>query len=193
MLGIRKTLTISFFLSGMSSLIYEVVWSRMLQTFFSTTIYTTSAIFAFFLLGFGAGAYLWRHPLPSKEIKTLRNLQFLLGAYGIGMIILIPMTSSLYTLLPDWLLIRFSLSMLLILLPALLLGATWPLVNKIYFHNDQNEKYTKDIGNLYFINSLGAALGAFLSGFVLIPLIGLSKSSIFAACLNVTAAILLSI
>jgi spermidine synthase len=193
MLGIRKTLTISFFLSGMSSLIYEVVWSRMLQIFFSTTISTTSAIFAIFLLGFGAGAYLWRNRSAKNGLKSLRNIQFLLGAYGIGIIFLIPLTSSLYTLLPDSFLIRFGLSMILVLPPALLLGATWPLVNRIYVQHDHTKKHTKDIGNLYFLNSLGAALGAFISGFVLIPLIGLSESSFFAACLNLTSAVLLSI
>ena len=54
MIGI---LYLCFFLSGISGLIYQVVWVRMFGNLFGNTVYSASMVVAVFMLGLGAGSY----------------------------------------------------------------------------------------------------------------------------------------
>src|SRR5262249_61152761 len=49
-----------FFISGISGLIYEVVWLRMLTRILGNTVYATSTVLAAFMAGVGGGRYLIR-------------------------------------------------------------------------------------------------------------------------------------
>jgi spermidine synthase len=60
------------------------------------------------------------------------------------------------------------------ILPTLCLGATFPLVSKIY--TQSVSKVGRSIGVAYAINTIGAVLGSFCAGFVLIPLFGKESS-----------------
>jgi len=60
------------------------------------------------------------------------------------------------------------------ILPTLCLGATFPLVGKIY--TQSVSKVGRSIGVAYAINTVGAVLGSFCAGFVLIPLVGKENS-----------------
>ena len=48
-------LYLAFFCSGLSGLIYQVVWVRVFGNVFGNTIYSASAVVAVFMLGLGAG------------------------------------------------------------------------------------------------------------------------------------------
>ena len=47
-----------FFCSGVSGLIYQVVWVREFGNVFGATIHTTSLVVALFMLGLGSGSVL---------------------------------------------------------------------------------------------------------------------------------------
>jgi len=53
-----RLLYLLFFCSGLSGLIYQVVWVRVFGNVFGNTIYSASLIVAVFMLGLGAGSYL---------------------------------------------------------------------------------------------------------------------------------------
>src|SRR5438093_11026114 len=46
-----------FFCSGLSGLIYQVVWVRVFGNVFGNTIYSASLVLAVFMLGLGVGSY----------------------------------------------------------------------------------------------------------------------------------------
>ena len=48
-------------ISGMTALIYEVVWTRPLQLIFGSTVYAVSTIVTTFLAGFAIGSYSFRN------------------------------------------------------------------------------------------------------------------------------------
>ncbi|HKC55292.1 MAG TPA: hypothetical protein VKC35_04185, partial [Vicinamibacterales bacterium] len=50
----ESLLYLLFFLSGISGLIYQVVWVRVFGNVFGNTIYSASAVVAVFMLGLGA-------------------------------------------------------------------------------------------------------------------------------------------
>ena len=64
------------------------------------------------------------------------------------------------------------------------MGGTFPLMCRYFARN----KSGAQIGRLYAINTLGAASGAFLSGYLLIPSLGLSKTNTLAAAINLVIA-----
>jgi spermidine synthase len=54
--------------------------------------------------------------------------------------------------------------------PTVFLGATFPLVNRIYARSLPD--IGRSIGTAYAVNTIGAILGSFVAGFILIPLLG---------------------
>src|SRR5437763_1021066 len=82
---------------------------------------------------------------------------------------------------PARLAIIICLSLATLTLPTILMGATLPFLAK-FLTRSQTELANK-IGLLYGFNTLGAAIGTLVVGFVLIGLIGLTGSSFFASAL----------
>lgn len=187
----KKTILLVFGLSGAAALIYEVVWSRLLQTIFGSTVYTASAIFATFLLGFSIGAFSLRKKAESSDrpLRFLALVEISIGIYGILIIFIIKFMSKIYIFLPSFLIIRLILSFIVLLPPTILFGAVWPFINKYYIKDIK--RLGKGTGNLYSINSIGSALGAFASGFIFIPFLGFKTTSIIAASMNIIAGLLL--
>ena len=69
------------------------------------------------------------------------------------------------------------------------LGAAFPLVGKICTRSLSGAG--KSIGYAYAINSIGAVLGSFVAGFVLIPFLGKENSIRLVVCLQLVSALLL--
>jgi len=64
------------------------------------------------------------------------------------------------------------------------MGATFPVIAKFYI----KEKIGKGIGEVYAANNLGAILGSFAAGFLLIPLLGIKLAIIIAGTINILIA-----
>jgi len=186
----RKLLLLAFGLSGMTSLIYEILWSRPLQLIFGSTIYAVSTILTTFFVGFALGSYLFRHKADAAKNPVLlfSLLQIGIGIYGFFIL-------KLFTILPQAYLsleisglqfVQFGLLFLVLILPTTLFGATWPVANKAYI---KGERVGKDAGLLYSFNSFGSSLGPLSAGFMLLPLFGITKTAILVASLNLVMGI----
>ena len=81
-----------FLFSGIASLIYQVVWVRMLTLVFGHTIYSVSIVLSAFMAGLGLGSYLWGKTIDKTGkavigIRENRNpvlasrLHFFLSSY----------------------------------------------------------------------------------------------------------------
>lgn len=179
----KKILPLLFAISGMTALIYEIVWSRPLQLIFGSTIYAVSTILTTFFIGFALGSYVFRN-IADKTKNPLRLfglLEFGIGIYGLIILSLFKIITPIYLAL-DVLGLQFLLLFLILITPAILFGATWPVVNKAYV---KKEKVGKDSGALYSFNSFGSFLGPILAGFVLIPILGIKSTSILVALINI--------
>jgi len=189
----KTVILIVFGLSGAAALIYEVVWSRLLQVIFGCTVYTASTIFAAFLLGLSIGSFLFRKIADETKqpLFYLALFEVFIGLYGIGIIYLFKLLSWLYLFLPSLLIIKLVLCLIVLLPPTILFGAVWPFINR-YYINDVR-KLGSGTGNLYSANSIGSAFGAFAGGFIFVPFLGFRTTSIIAALLNIAAGLLLII
>ncbi len=198
--GRRWTLgLISYGLVGLTALTYEVAWTRVLTMIFGSSIYAFATMLAAFLIGIALGSLLARgrldglaHPWAAYAAGLA-----LLGALSLGtMLLLGRMTDLLAAVLAHYgaggrnlVLGSFALSALAMLGPTLVLGALFPLLVRAAAQGRAASAVT---GDVYFVNTLGSATGAFLAGFVLIPTIGLAHTLACAVAINfVTAAAVL--
>lgn len=193
---IRKLLLIGFVFSGIAALVYEITWIRPLQFLLGSTTYTISIIFAAFMAGLALGSL-----IISKHVDRIKNppktyalLEIGIGLYGLLLLSIFNVLPKVYNLLYSlhanfyfFQFVQFALVFAILLVPTMLMGATFPLVAKYY----TREKIGKGIGEVYFANNLGAIIGSFTAGFILIPLIGIKFSIIFAAALNLVIAIII--
>jgi spermidine synthase len=192
-LNLRKLILMAFVFSGMAALIYEVVWTRPLQFVLGSTIYTVSIIFSAFMGGLALGSF-----IASKYVDRIKNLPatyaFLelgIGLYGALLLVLFNILPdayrAIYYLHESFYIFEFGqliVSFLLLLIPTALMGATFPIIVKFYTQN----KIGKGVGEVYSANNIGAILGSFLGGFLLLPILGIKTTLIFAGIINVSLA-----
>ena len=186
-INFRKFILIAFMISGFTALVYEIVWARPLQLIFGSTIYAVSTILTTFFVGFTLGSYAFRNladRIKNPE-KLFAFLELGIGLYGLIILGIFKITMSIYLAL-EIPVLQFTILFLIIIIPATLFGAAWPVVNKIYINiNDLG----KDAGKLYSFNSFGAFFGSIAAGFILLPLLGITKTGILAASLNILIAL----
>ena len=77
---------------------------------------------------------------------------------------------------------RYAGSFLVMFVPTLLIGITFPLVNRMYA--GRTDALGRSIGTTYAVNTAGCILGSFIAGFVLIPTMGITKSIVLVGLLN---------
>ncbi len=94
----KKLILIIFGLSGMTALIYEIVWIRPLTVVFGSTIYAVSIIVASFLVGLALGSW-----IAGRYTDRLRNplryygfIEIGIGLYGLMLISIFAVLPALY-------------------------------------------------------------------------------------------------
>ncbi len=185
-----------YFCSGACSLIDEVVWARLLKLTLGNTVYASSIVVSVFMAGLALGALIMGR--FADRVRHRLRLYAMLELCATVAAVLMPaalrMADSLYRWYfitanpsPGTLLgLQVAISTLLLLAPTMLMGSTLPLLGR--FVTDMEDRVGHMVGRLYAINMLGAALGCFLAGFVLIQLVGVMGALYAAAGLNVFVA-----
>lgn len=182
-----------FALSGFSGLIYESVWSHYLKLFLGHAAYAQTLVLAIFMGGMAAGAWLagrFIHRVKSPLMAYVK-VELLIGVAGLLFHFVFLKTTEfmLDSVLPGIdsaimnELLRWVVAGLLILPQSILLGSTFPLMS-VGLIRAFPALPGQAISLLYFTNSIGAAVGVLVSGFVLIALVGLPGTIITASTLN---------
>jgi len=192
----KKIVLVSFCLSGMAALIYEVVWMRQLTLIFGTTVYAISTVLAVFMAGLALGSLILGR-IADRSNNPLRLYAFLQGGIGIY-VLFIPLIFNLINDLQVYLarnyalefsgfsFIRFGLCFLALLTPTTLMGGTLPVIVRFFVR--QKEELGGYIGRLYSLNTLGGVFGSFLAGFALILLLGVTETIYLTAAINLLIA-----
>ncbi|WP_282010323.1 fused MFS/spermidine synthase [Nitrospina watsonii] len=186
-----------FFVSGITALVYEIIWTRMLTLVFGHTVYSVSVVLAAFMAGLGFGSYVWGHVID-RAAQEDRHPPLLVYAL---IEILIGVTAALLTLIfykfhvfyawfhqfvPEspalFAAIKAVLAFLLMFVPTTLMGATLPIISKYYVTDDA--RLGRQVSYLYALNTLGASVGCLLAGFLFISLFGVAQTAWYAAVAN---------
>jgi spermidine synthase len=182
--------------SGLTALVYQIVWARLLGLAFGTTTEAISTVLAVFFGGLALGNLLAARGLARVQ-RPLRVYAWLEGAVGVFALLSLPLLRHLdvsYAWLgvphSPWALaaLRLGVAALVLLPPTTAMGATLPVVARGLMDRDGTLGRWSAV--LYGANTLGAVLGAALCGFWLIPGLGLTRSLVGAGCINLGVAAL---
>ena len=181
-----------FFFSGLSSLIYQVIWTRELVFVFGSTSFASSTVLSAFMGGLGLGSY-----FAGKYCDRMKNpfLWYGILEAGIGVwALLVPFLldaaipfykifwQAFHSEVLVFSLVRFAVVALILLPPTVFMGATLPLLAR--FIISSLSIVGNRVGFLYSINTCGAVFGAVTAGFMLIPSLGLNLTNLVAAIIN---------
>lgn len=186
-LGIPPRILFAVFtLSGISALFYQLIWQRSLLTIYGSNIESVTMVVSAFMLGLGIGSIVGG--VISKQPKVDLLLVFSLveigiGIYGFASLHLFYWVGGLTAGVGA--LTTGVLAFALILIPTLLMGSTLPLLVAHYVNVSKSVGYS--VSMLYFVNTLGAGLGAFLAAFVCLRFFGLAGSVYLAVFINLLA------
>ncbi|HIL72232.1 MAG TPA: hypothetical protein EYG38_20545, partial [Verrucomicrobia bacterium] len=187
-------LGLSAFCSGSAALIYETLWARSFSLIFGSTVQANAAVFAGFIVGLAIGAAVYgrwtRKSADPVRLYGLVEFGIAVSAILVGIV--------LFQFRNTWIvggggkgflfiMQTVGLVVLLILVPAGLMGGTLPILLHLA------RKLVDDaavVGRIYSFNVLGAAFGALLCGFYTIPKLGIIQSHFAAGTLNVIAGVL---
>lgn len=180
---LSKKLMLLFFCSGISAIIYQIVWQRILFASFGTNIESITIIVSVFMLGLGLGSLIGGNMANASEKKLLNYFVFFetsIGLFGLISVQFIEYISHLtFNLGGAWLpLIVF----LILVIPTFAMGATLPVLVSFLFK--QNKSVGNTVTNLYYINTLGSAVGCIITVCVLFIFCTLQVTIYIAALLN---------
>jgi spermidine synthase len=189
-----KLIFFIFFLSGMSGLIYEVVWLRILIRVLGCTVYATSTILGAFMAGLALGSYILGKYVD-QSTRLLRLYSFLelgiaLSAFVMPFVFewLIPVYRWVYDFTNEstFTIVRACLIFLCLIIPTTLMGGTLPVLSR--FLASDKSQFGNRMGFLYGINTLGALVGVLGSGFVFIGILGEFNTVLIGIAGNLFAA-----
>ncbi len=192
----RTYLLILFFLSGFSSLVYEIAWVRQASLTFGVSVYAYSAVLTAYMGGMALGSYLLgrRADQARRPLITFAILEAGIALLGILSLFALNWLNGFYAAVTHALqpglglltLLRLILSVLVLAPPTILMGATLPVMSRIYAA--QPGRVGRDVGWMYAVNTAGAVLGCLLTGVFFIRMLGLRESVLLGATLNMVAA-----
>src|SRR5262249_49679095 len=182
----RMLVLLLFFCSGATALVYEVLWSKYLTLMLGSTVQAQTVVLAVFMGGLAIGNRLFgkRSVAIDDPLRTYGILELLIGVYAflfprffkIGDFIFTKVGSVVVETPVLPVLLKLFLSVLLLLLPTILMGGTLPVL-AAWIQRHPGFDSGARVGIFYAVNSLGAVLGAWLAGFVLIHSFGLLSTA----------------
>jgi len=193
---------LAFFASGASSLIFQMIWSRLLHHVFGSSSVAISSVVSVFMAGLALGAWLF-----GRFADRIRRPLLLYAWAELGV--------AVFALCVPWLIdpegwlaganaalrerfgteslgfavARFACIVPVLIVPTTLMGSTLPLLSRHFVESSARASAVSTrVGRLYAVNTVGAVLGVFLAGFVLLPSIGVRATNLVAVGMNVALA-----
>jgi spermidine synthase len=189
---LKNVVFVLFFASGISGLIYEVVWLRILSRIIGVTSYATAVTLAAFMAGLALGSFIFGRLVDKRndQLRIFALLQLWLAVFAVVTPIILTGSVAVYKLVSVIThqnntvisLLKIVVSFLSLLVPTVLMGGTLPALTSFLVR--RGGMFGKNFSLLYGLNTLGAVFGVFLSGFVTIGAIGEWNTIFIAVSIN---------
>jgi len=174
--------------SGAAALVYEILWMRRFAAVFGATTPAVAATLAAVFLGFTVGSVVIG--ARTSRQRPLRAYGWLEMGAGLGALLVEPLLKwyehlypSLYQALAGshagLTAIKTALTMAALFLPTFFLGGTLPILGQFVSDSDDRRRLGMSAGGLYAANTFGAATGALIVPFLLLPNLGADASYAF--------------
>jgi spermidine synthase len=174
-------------LSGMAALVYQVVWVRQLSLVVGVEVYSITVAVSAFFAGLAAGGAVWgrvadRWRQPLMLYGLLEAGAAVAGV--VGTILLAHAAGAFVAVESHAGVLAWALPFLLVGGPAFLMGGTLPVAVRAWGSDD----VAGAGGWIYAVNTAGGIAGALLSSFALLPWLGVTRTAVAAAVMNLGAA-----
>ncbi|MCH7883582.1 fused MFS/spermidine synthase, partial [Patescibacteria group bacterium] len=181
-------LYLTVFITGATVLMLEILGTRIIAPYFGSSLYVWSSLISVTILSLAIGYFLGGWVADKKpEFKLLYLFIFLIGF----VLLIIPRVDSTVLIFASSYGVRLGslvATSILFVIPMVLLGAVSPYAIKLSANRLQNIGMTA--GGIYAVATLGSFVGAILTGFFLIPYIGIEAIiTSFAVLLFIIASI----
>ncbi len=188
---------VGIFLSGFTSLTYELLWIKQFKLLFGATLYAISAVLCAFMLGLALGAWLITKFLDAPNIKKFHPIRFygilelIIGIYALILPLILKSLSPIYPHLislsqnSDGTLhiLQFFIGTLVMLPATMLMGATLPVLGR-WAISDQYQIFP-GLSVLYGLNTFGAVAGCVWTQFIAVSHLGISGTNFSAVIINI--------
>jgi hypothetical protein len=182
-----RTLAALFFLSGFPALLYQLVWQRALFRIFGVNVESVTVVVTAFMLGLGLGSLAGgalsraaRLPL----LPLLAGIELLTAAFGLASPALFEAVAA--RVLGASLPVTAALTLALVAVPTLLMGATLPLL--VGHLVARTAEVGGSVGVLYAANTFGAGFACLVASVALFPFLGTAGTLHVAVGMNVAVA-----
>lgn len=184
-------------IAGFTSLAFQMAWVRLLIFFVKTDIYGVTVIIAAYLVGLSLGAFFVKSWIDRvlNPFRVLGVLEMGIGISALATIPLLPRVLGVYVAmqralegwgLAGWTIERFAICFFVVLVPTSFMGATLPVVTRIYV--DEMRGLGRKMGVIGCLDTAGSILGSFAGAFVMIPLLGIQRTIVATALINLCLA-----
>ncbi|MBW3670072.1 MAG: hypothetical protein KY432_00200, partial [Acidobacteria bacterium] len=165
--GAASAVLLIFFFSGLSSLLYQIVWLKELSYTFGNTVQAAATLIAVFLAGLGIGSFLFSRILVRvSPLLLYAVLEALIGLYGSFAPYGFDRLDELYVWFYQSVsadpaavsLMRVAAASMFLLVPTILMGGTLPIL--VRWWSRPGETTGQAVSRLYSANTFGATAGA---------------------------------
>jgi spermidine synthase len=181
------------FASGLTSLGYQVTWTRLLSSGTGSLTYVFTVILALFLIGIAIGAALFSvlRGRIKDPVRVLGWSQFAVAILSvIGLTLVISQPRSFDPSQPLESIGVLILSAVFVVLPVtIVMGLAFPTASELL--RDEDATAGKESGSLLAVNTVGAILGSLLIPFLLMPTLGSPSVIVLLAGVNVLVGVAL--
>ncbi|MDP6355847.1 MAG: fused MFS/spermidine synthase [Planctomycetota bacterium] len=168
------------FFSGFAGLVYQVLWMRQLGFLFGSTSHAAATTLAAFFAGLAGGSWFWgrRSTTTDNPLQVYAWLEAGIALTALLYFVVLSLFHLIYPVVyqsvasgPLLLAIKFVLALVLIFPSSFCMGGTIPVIGQFLIRSKAQFGITA--ARIYGVNTLGAALGAFITGFYSVFLLGL--------------------
>lgn len=194
----RRYVGMLFFLSGAAALIYQVLFTKQLSYVFGSQAVATYTVLATYMGGMAIGAWLGGRIAAnlSRPILIYAVCELAIGIYCLISPVIFGSLQSVYASLgtdilaqpTQLLLLRLGLGAIALIVPTTMMGMTLPILARHF--ERRAETLGHSVSLLYAANTIGAGMGALLAGYFIIPLLGVSSTTLLTVALNLAVAAL---
>lgn len=194
----RRWQFVLFFLSGLSGLVYQIVWLRLAFAAFGVVTPVISVVLSVFMMGLGLGSWMAgttvrRWPWSrDTALRVYSGAEFLIGiggfavpllfAWGEWALLPVGETDSVAYLVSSAGVIALALAPF-----CLCMGITFPvMLQAIRAERDEQDSFSY----LYLANVLGAMCGTLLTPLLLVEVFGFQGALMIAVASNWTASLI---
>lgn len=192
----RGIFFVMVFFSGFAGLLYQILWMRQLGLLLGNTSHAAAITLGMFFFGLAMGSWFWgnRSARLPNLLRTYAWLEVGIGISGLLFLIVLNYFHSIYPIIyqavgpgANLLMLKCLLTLLIVFPPSFFMGGTIPVLGHFLIRTQAT--FGTTAAKIYGINTIGAAVGAFATGFFLIILLGFKMTCFLGVFISLAIAL----